>query len=154
MSHSLPLHQNVRAVFLHTAFLGENDMPAFNGRITNNEQFLIHTEKSPVAYYRVDYEDGSAEKVMMHFGYNVGILRPAIHSRYPYDVRHVYREKQSAREWPEAKDGRDITPGAPALYQYEWINPHLRKTITDITFISMGTEVIPAWSALTVREAK
>ena len=108
--------------------------------------------KVSLSSYLVRYSDNTTEKAIMHFGYNVGNLRPPIHSRYPYDVRHVYREKQNQMEWPEAKDGRDITPGAPALYQYEWINPHPGKSISEINFISMGTEVMPALVGLTIRD--
>jgi hypothetical protein len=129
-------------------------MKAFQRRIIKNKDFLISTQLSPIAYYKINYSDGSNSEVTMKYGYNVGPLRPPLHSRFNYDTRFVLIATSPDQSWPEVIDCRDCSPGAPVTYQYEWINPHPDKEIVSIDFVSLKTEVIPALIALTVREAK
>jgi glycosyl hydrolase family 20/cellulose/xylan binding protein with CBM9 domain len=141
-------------LFLYAAYLDPEKEQAFKKRIRRKPDFQIVNKRSPIAYYLIKYNDGSVEKVTMNYGFNVGALRPPLHSRYTYDIRHVHRAAPKDQNWPEVKDCRDCSPGAPATYQYEWVNPHPGKKIASMDFISMNSEVIPALIALTVRETK
>ncbi len=141
-------------LFLYAAYLDPAKENAFKKRIRYKPEFQIVNKRSPIAYYIIKYADGSSEKVTMNYGFNVGALRPPLHSRYTYDIRYVLRAAPESQDWPEVQECRDCSPGAPAAYQYEWVNPHPEKEITSIDFISMNTEVIPALIALTVREAE
>ena len=139
-------------IFLHTAYLPEKKEEAFRNRIRTNGNFSEMPHFNPVACYFVKYSDGSQENIIMRYGLNVGAIRPPLHLRFPYHIRHVLRAQTG--NWPEAQDGRDVTPGAPALYQYEWVNPHPEKLIASIDFVSLGTEVIPALAAITIRDVQ
>ena len=141
-------------LFLYTAYLSPEKEKAFKKRIRRNPEFQTVNKRNPIAYYLVKYEDGSTEKVTMNYGFNVGALRPPLHSRYTYDIRYVLKAVDGKQDWPEVQDCRDCSPGAPAAYQYEWVNPYPEKKINSIDFVSMNSEVIPALIALTVRKVK
>ena len=141
-------------LFLYAAYLDSSKEKAFQKRIRFKPEFQIVNKRSPIAYYIIKYADDSSEKVTMNYGFNVGALRPPLHSRYTYDIRYVLRAAPENQDWPEVQECRDCSPGAPAVYQYEWINPHPDKKIISIDFFSMDTEAVPALIALTVRGAK
>ncbi len=141
-------------IFLYAAYLDTAKEKEFIKRIRYNPEFQISSKRNPIAYYTINYADGSTEKVTMNYGFNVGALRPPLHSRYTYDIRHVHRATAENQYWPEVKDCRDCSPGAPAVYQWEWVNPYPKKEIVSIDFISMNTEVVPALVAITVRKIK
>ena len=141
-------------LFLYAAYLAPKKEKDFINRIRNNPVFSVKTKRSPIAYYLIKYEDGSTAKVTMNYGFNVGALRPPLHSRYTYDIRYVLRAADKNQDWPEVRDCRDCSPGAPAVYQYEWVNPYPNKKIVSMDFISMKSEVIPALVALTLRKVK
>lgn len=142
-------------VFLHTAYLPQDQVKAYRKRIAGSEPETNMTSRNnPIGFYRVRYQDGSEQQVSINFGLNVSHLRPPIHSRFPYDVRYVYRAADHGSKWPEAVDCRDLTPGAPALYQYEWKNPDPKQLVDSIELVSLETEVVPALVALTLRLTK
>lgn len=141
-------------LFLYAAYLDFQKLKKFQKRIMRKTKFLIANKRSPIAYYIIKYDDGSIEKVTMNYGFNVGALCPPLHSRFTYDIRYVHKAVSKDQEWPVVQDCRDCTPGAPAAYQYEWVNPHPEKKIASIDFISMNSEVLPALIAITVRETK
>jgi hypothetical protein len=142
-------------LFLYTSYLPSNKEEDFVKRINKwRSKFSIRSKRSPIAYFQVKYADGTLEKITMNYGYNVGPLRPPLHSRFTYDIRYVYRAVAPGECFSEARDCRDCSPGSPAAYQYEWVNPYPEKEIKSIDFVSLKTEVIPALIAITAREAK
>lgn len=138
-------------VFLHTAYLPADKEASFRERIRTRAEFAEMPKFNPVGFYRVNYVDGTREIIPLQFGLNIGTLRPSIQLRFLYGTRFTLAPPGV---WTEAMTGRDVFPGAPALYQLEWINPHPEKAIDSLDFVSLETEVIPALVALAVRTPK
>ena len=141
-------------LFLYAAYLAPEKEEAFKVRIRRNPEFKTETKRNPIAYYLIKYDDETTEEIVMNYGFNVGELRPPLHSRYTYDSRYVHRAVEEGESWPEVQDCRDCSPGAPAAYQYEWVNPYPEKEIVSMDFIPLNSEVVPALISLTARAVK
>jgi beta-galactosidase len=86
-----------------------------------------------VAEYRVRYDDGSAESVGLVAGENIG-------------------EWWGASDLPEAAVAwkyQNPVGATVGLYQYDWDNPHPKKTIAEIDFVSAETGPLAICVAIT-----
>jgi len=135
-------------IFLHTVLAPESPDALWqkSGAMRNSAEFCL------MGNYVVRYADGTEATIPIQYGYTIYNLRPPIHLRFPYKVRYVYKPFAD-RNWPEAISGRELTPGAPALYQYEWPNPYPEKVIASLDFVSLEPVACPALFAITVRES-
>lgn len=106
-------------VFTHGVSVRKEDLKAYFDRRTLKDSLIGPT----VAVCEVRYGDGSAERIPMHYGWNVGDVvsdgtkRDEVFMRYLADCRRIV---------PNAGD-------TAVKYEYEWANPHPEKRIASVS---------------------
>lgn len=141
---SVPVNRNASSlIFLHTQILPRDKIKDF---VTSKNRFDCW-DGVRIGAYKINYEDSSSELSYIRSSENCGNILPykgiwgasVVENTYPVDCRFVMELSGNEK---------------PCLYQYEWVNPHPEKKISDIEIISYGMEAKPVLFAITLRDLK